>query len=267
MINSLLAIKRNMSSSYDARGRRVGVTVLEIQPNLVTQIKTAEGKDGYDGVQLGIGHKKYLKKPQLGHLKKNNIDQNIRWMKEVRGEGEDLNPGQNLKASDIFVVGDAVKVSGTSKGRGFQGGMKRHGFHGGPKTHGQSDRHRAPGSIGSTTTPGRVYKGKKMAGHSGVEKVSVKNLEVISVDKTNNLLLVKGAVPGFNGALVVIEKLGHIKGHTPEASEEVEIAEEQVEESQVDEKVVSESEVAEDQPSEGSENVSAETIELEDNKE
>ena len=210
-----------MTSSYDVRGHRVGVTVLEVYPNVVTQIKTLEGKDGYNAVQLGIGSRKYLKKPQLGHLKKSNVDQKVRWLKEVRENGADLSLGQEIKPSDIFVVGDTVRISGTTKGKGFQGGVRRYGFAGGPKTHGQSDRHRAPGSIGATTTPGRVYKGKKMAGHMGFETMTVKNLEVVAVDRENNLILVKGAVPGHNGGLVEVEKIGHVKGHTPPEPEEI----------------------------------------------
>lgn len=256
MINTLIAIKKNMGSSYDTRGRRVGTTVLEIAPNIVTQVKTLETKDGYNAIQLGLGSRKYMKKPQMGHLKKNNIDQNVKYFREIRTEEVDLNPGQEIKASDIFFVGDLVKVSGVSKGRGFQGGMKRHGFHGGPKTHGQSDRHRAPGSIGSTTTPGRVYKGKKMAGHSGVERVSLKNLEVVALDKENNLLTLKGGVPGYNGALVMVEKIGHVKNHIPDVVKEM--GEEETEE------VVKEEAAPEAQVSENMDNAQAEQKEAAD---
>lgn len=218
MINTLLGIKKNMTSTYDARGRRVGATVIEISPNTVTQVKTKDGKDGYSAVQLGFGTKKSTKKPQIGHAKKAGVGQKIRWFKEVRTE-EDAKPGQEIAVGQVFSVGDAIKVTGTSKGRGFAGGMKRHGFHGGPKTHGQSDRWRAPGSIGSGTTPGRVLKGKKMAGHMGVDTVSVRGLEVVALDKQNNLLTVKGAVPGFSGSLLVVTKLGRIKGYTPPPEE------------------------------------------------
>lgn len=215
-----------MTSTYDSRGRRVGATVVEIAPNLVTQVKDEEGKDGYNAVQLGYGTKKSVKKPQLGHTKKAGIEQPIRWFREIRDDKGDLEPGQQVKLDQVFSIGDAVKVTATSKGKGFQGGMKRHGFHGGPRTHGQSDRERAPGAIGSGTTPGRVYKGKKMAGHMGDANVSTKGLEVVGVDKEKNLLTIKGAVPGATEGLVTITKLGRIKGYTPPPEEKVEESEE-----------------------------------------
>lgn len=223
MLNTLLGTKKGMTSTYDARRRRVGATIIEVSPNAVTQIKTLDSKDGYTAVQLGYGTKKSVRKPQIGHLKKAGIDSKVRWLREVRTEAvDDLNPGQALRVSDIFSVGDAVKVIGVSKGKGFQGGVRRHGFAGGPKTHGQSDRLRAPGSIGSGTTPGRVYKGKKMAGHMGAQQVSVTNLEVVGLDRKANLLTIKGAVPGPIGGLVMVTKLGQIKGYTPPPEEKVE---------------------------------------------
>lgn len=213
MVNTLLGIKKTMTSTYDSRGRRVGATILEIGPNFITQINNLS-------VQIGYGTKKSVKKPQLGHAKKAGLDQKIRWFREVKSqETQELKPGTEIKLDQVFSIGDAIKVTGISKGKGFQGGVRRHGFHGGPKTHGQSDRHRAPGAIGSGTTPGRVYKGKKMAGHMGADTVSVKNLEVVSLDKEKNLLTVKGAVPGPTGGLVRIEKLGRIKGYTPPPEE------------------------------------------------
>lgn len=219
MINTLLGIKKQMTSTYDARGRRVGATVIEISPNFVTQVKTKDGKDGYSAVQLGFNTKKSTKKPQIGHAKAAGVDQKIRWFREVKTDETNIEPGQEIQVGQVFSVGDSVKVTGTSKGRGFAGGMKRHGFHGGPRTHGQSDRERAPGSIGSGTTPGRVLKGKKMAGHMGVETVSLRGLEVVAIDKKNNLLTVKGGVPGFPGALLTLTKLGRIKGYTPPPEE------------------------------------------------
>ncbi len=227
MINTLLGIKKHMTSGYDARGRRVGATIISVEPNQTIQIKTIEGKDGYSAVQLGISQKKSVKKPQLGHLKKVGIDQSIRWMREVRSNEEmltDLEPGKALTVGQVFSVGDSVKVTGISKGKGFQGVVRRHGFHGGPKTHGQSDRHRAPGSIGSGTTPGRVYKGKKMAGHMGSETISTLGLEILNIDKKNHLLTIKGAVPGPIGGLITITKTGKIKGYIapPEEKEEEE---------------------------------------------
>ncbi len=219
MLNTLLGVKKEMTSTYDSRGRRVGATVVEIVPNLVTQIKTVDGKDGYSGVQLGTGTKKSVRKPQIGHAKKAGLDIKIRWLREVKEEGQDLKPGQEIRLDQVFSIGDAVKVTGVSKGKGFQGGVRRHGFHGGPKTHGQSDRLRAPGAIGSGTTPGRVYKGKKMAGHMGNVQASTKNLEVVGINKQANLLLVKGAIPGATDNLVLITKLGRIKGYTPPPEE------------------------------------------------
>lgn len=233
MINTLLGIKKQMTSTYDARGRRVGATMVEIAPNLVTQIKSSEGKDGYNGVQIGLGTKKSVKKPQIGHIKKLGLEAKVRYFREVKLANNEINvedtkPGTEIKLNQVFSIGDAVKVSGVSKGKGFQGGVRRHGFHGGPKTHGQSDRHRAPGAIGSGTTPGRVYKGKKMAGHMGDKQVSVKNLEVVGLNREKNLLLIKGALPGGFGSLVEVTKLGRIKGYTPPPEEKPSEEEESV---------------------------------------
>ncbi len=220
MINTLLGIKKNMTSTYDARGRRVGATIVEVTPNFVTQVKTTDVKDGYNAIQLGFGTKKSVKKPQIGHAKKVGIDAKIRWFREVRTqEQENLQPGSEIKLNQVFSIGDAVKVSGISKGKGFQGGVRRHGFHGGSRTHGQSDRLRAPGAIGSGTTPGRVYKGKRMAGHMGDEQVTTKNLEIVGLNREKNLLMVKGAIPGSVGSLITITKLGRIKGYTPPPEE------------------------------------------------
>lgn len=238
MIDTLFGIKKNMTSAYDARGRRTGVTVLQIQPNVVTQVKSSDGKDGYDAVQLGTGIKKSIKKPQIGHAKKAGVDAKIRWFREVRTTAN-VQAGEIIEVGKVFAKGDSVKITGTSKGKGFQGGVRRHGFHGGPKTHGQSDRHRAPGSIGSGTTPGRVLKGKKMAGHMGNDTATAKNLEVIAVDKKENLLIVKGAVPGYVGALVQITKTGRIKGYTPPPEEKPEEEEEGSEDQTVTEPVES----------------------------
>lgn len=222
MLNTLFGFKKQMTSAYDARGRRVGVSVVEVRPNSITQIKLSE-RDGYSALQLGVGNKKSVRKPQQGHLKKAGVKETTRFLREVRTE-ESGQLGEEVVVSQVFKKGDAVKVTGVSKGKGFQGGVRRHGFHGGPKTHGQSDRHRAPGSIGTGTTPGRVLKGKKMAGHMGVDQVSIKNLEVIQVDKANNLLVLKGAVPGPVGGLLRIENIGKIKGYIapPEEKEDEE---------------------------------------------
>jgi len=236
MINTLLGIKKNMTSTYDSRGRRVGATILQIAPNFITQVKTTKSKDGYDAIQLGFGTKKSVKKPQIGHTKKIGLDQKMRYFREVKISDETLKPGTEIKLNQVFSIGDAVKVSATSKGKGFQGGVRRHGFHGGPKTHGQSDRHRAPGAIGSGTTPGRVYKGKKMAGHMGDISVSVKNLEVVGMDRVKNLLVIKGAIPGSTGSLVTVTNLGRIKGYTPPPEEKPSEEEEQEAKATQDEK-------------------------------
>lgn len=230
MVNALLGTKKNMTSTYDSRGRRVGATLVEMAPNFITQVKTQDSKDGYNSVQLGYGTKKSVRKPQIGHTKKIGIENPIRWFREVKiqdksnedNSDESLKLGQSITLDQVFSAGDEVKVTGVSKGKGFQGGVRRWGFHGGPKTHGQSDRHRAPGSIGSGTTPGRVYKGKKMAGHMGNVQVSTRGLEVVGVNKDSNLLTIKGAVPGFVGGLVMVTKLGRIKGYTPPPEEKEE---------------------------------------------
>src|SRR3989344_2124962 len=220
MITTMLGIKKGMTSTYDSRGRRVGATMVQITPNWVTQVNPLS-------IQLGFGTKKSVKKPQLGHSKKAGIETPIRWFREVRGQTEDMKPGTELKLDQVFSIGDSVKVSAISKGKGFQGGVRLHGFHGGPKTHGQSDRHRAQGSIGSGTTPGRVYKGKKMAGHMGNVTVSTRGLEIVGINKDQNLLTIKGAVPGSTGGLVMITKLGRIKGYTPPPEEKPSEEEEQ----------------------------------------
>ncbi len=240
MLNTLLGTKKGMTSSYDSRGRRVGSTIIDVGSNFVTQIKSSETNDGYSAIQIGTSTKKSVKKPQLGHLKKAGVEKQLKWIKEIRvvdkkrefdNSLEGVTLGQEVKVSDIFKTGDSIKVTGVSKGRGFAGGVKRHGFHGGPKTHGQSDRHRSPGSIGSGTTPGRVLKGKRMAGHMGMDQVSLLGVEVMSVDKVNGLIVVKGGVPGAIGGLVRLEKQGRIKGYIappePEPEEE-ELSEDQM---------------------------------------
>lgn len=200
----LIGQKLGMTQLFREDGELVGVTAIEAGPCVVTQIKT-QAQDGYDAIQLGFREYKRLNSPEKGHLK--DLPP-LRHLQEFRTQGSPgLERGQRLEVS-LFQPGDRVNISGTSKGKGFAGVVKRHHFAGGPKSHGQSDRHRAPGSIGSTTSPGRVYKGKKMAGHMGSERVKVKNLEVVRVDPAQNLLLVKGAVPGAPNGLVLISKAG-----------------------------------------------------------
>lgn len=207
MIQGMVGRKLGMTQVFDEKGVAVPVTVVECGPNVVTQIRTIE-TDGYEAVQLGFGISKRLNRPEQGHRKASGYMSNS--LREVTASSlEGIEVGQVYKA-DTFANGELIDVIGTSKGRGFQGGMKRHGFHGGPKTHGQSDRWRAPGSIGSSATPGRVMKGMKMAGHMGNERVTIQNLEVVRVDIERNLLLVKGSVPGPNKGLVIVRKA--IKG-------------------------------------------------------
>jgi large subunit ribosomal protein L3 len=204
MLDGLLGRKLGMTQVFDPTGRALAVTVIETGPCVVTQLRTQEN-DGYTGVQLGLGTAKRLNKPQQGHLRASGA--NSRVLREIRTDGNgDLEVGNVVKADAIFKAGDAVDVTGQSKGKGFQGVIKRHNFNGGPKTHGQSDRWRAPGSIGAGTTPGRVFKGMKMAGHMGNERVTVQNLRVVDVDVERNLVLVAGAVPGANGGLVTIRQ-------------------------------------------------------------
>lgn len=204
MVEGLLGKKVGMTQVFDDTGRAFPVTVIQAGPCVVTYLKTRE-RDGYEAVQLGFDEVKRVKKPEQGHLKELPA---LRHLREVKSSGTaDMQTGQTVDVS-LFTPGENVDVIGTSKGKGFAGTVKRHGFAGGPKTHGQSDRHRAPGSIGATSTPGKVFKGKRMAGHMGDERVTVKKLRVVRVDPDRNLLLVHGAVPGANGGLLVIQKAG-----------------------------------------------------------
>jgi large subunit ribosomal protein L3 len=198
----LIGKKLGMTHVYDESGHFVPVTVVQAGPCSVTQIKD-KASDGYRAVQIGYGEVRETKltQPQLGHL--GDLGP-LRHLREFRIAGEpDVSVGDTINASQ-FVPGQQVTVTGTSKGKGFAGSMKRHGFHGGKRTHGQSDRERAPGSVGAGTTPGRVFKGTRMAGHLGSERVSVKNVTVVQIDETRNLVLVKGPVPGYNGAIVLL---------------------------------------------------------------
>ena len=197
----LLGEKLGMTQVFREDGTAQAVTVLEAGPCMVTQVKTM-AKDGYEAVQLSFGEKRRLNRPEEGHLRQAG---KFRYLRELPPADLDyVQVGQSVDVS-IFQPGDILNVTGTTKGRGFAGGIKRHGFSGGPKTHGQSDRHRAPGSIGAGTTPGRVFKGKRMAGHMGNVRVTAQNVEVVQVDLERNLLLIKGSVPGANRQLVLIQ--------------------------------------------------------------
>ena len=204
MVQGIIGRKLGMGQVFAENGKAEAVTAIEAGPCVVTQIKTSD-KEGYSAAQLGFGEAKRLNSPQKGHLKKLGQFEYLREFRVADTEG--IKVGDKVDVG-LFKEGDLVDVSGVSKGKGFAGVVKRHGFAGGPKTHGQSDRHRAPGSIGATTSPGRVLKGKHMAGHMGSNRVTVRHLKVYKADPERNLLLVKGAVPGARNGLVLIEKLG-----------------------------------------------------------
>ena len=205
-MKGLIGRKLGMTQIFNEQGVMIPVTVLQAGPCYVTQLKTTP-HDGYAAVQLGFDETKERKLAggERGHIKKAQAPA-LKTLREFRVSDEDLasyNLGQKLLA-DVFDEGEFVDITGTSKGKGFQGGIKRHGFNRQPKTHGQSDRERAPGSAGAGTTPGRVYKGKKMPGHMGHERVTVQNLRVVKVDPERNLLAVRGAVPGPKNGLVTV---------------------------------------------------------------
>lgn len=196
-MTGLLGKKLGMTSIFDETGQVIPCTVIEAGPCFVTQIKTKD-RDGYEAIQLGFDEKRerLVNKPMQGHLAKAKAKP-VRIVREFRGNGiAEMQPGQEIKVDTVFTKGDTVSVIGTSKGRGFQGVVKRHHFGGGFRTHGQSDRERAPGSIGSSSHPSRVFKGMRMAGRMGGEQVTVRNLKVVGVIADSNLLLVKGSVPG-----------------------------------------------------------------------
>ncbi len=202
MIRGILGRKLGMTQLFDESGTAQPTTIVEAGPCFVTQVRS-KTKDGYTAVQIGFGPQRKLNKAERGHLK--DLP-GLRYLREVRiEEGDEIQVGDQVNA-DILEAGELVDVVGTSKGRGFAGVIKRYGFRGGPKTHGQSDRWRHPGSIGSGTTPGRVFKGLKMAGHMGNERVTVQNLRVLKVDSERNLVALRGAVPGPRGGLVMIRK-------------------------------------------------------------
>jgi large subunit ribosomal protein L3 len=207
MYPGIIGKKIGMTQLFQESGETVAVTAIQAGPSVVTQVKSRE-RDGYDAIQVGFIENKVkqsqLSSPEKGHLR--GLE-NVRYLREFRTD--DISTVKRGDKVDVGFLkhGDMVNVTGLSKGRGFAGVVKRHHFAGGPKTHGQTDRHRAPGSIGATTFPGRVLKGKRMAGHMGNRKVTARKLEVIQADPERNLLLVKGAVPGADGGLLVIEKV------------------------------------------------------------
>jgi large subunit ribosomal protein L3 len=205
MLNGILGRKIGMTQVFSEKGETFPVTVIEAGPCVVTQVRTTE-RDGYEAVQLGFGDikPKRVTKPLQGHLKA--AGRLVRFMRELATSDIASHTVGDVVNADIFKVGEKVDIAGTSKGRGFTGVVKRYGFRGGPSTHGQSDRHRAPGSIGSGTTPGRVWKGMRMAGRMGNDRVTVQNLEIVEVDVERHLLLVKGSVPGAKNGLVLVQR-------------------------------------------------------------
>jgi large subunit ribosomal protein L3 len=205
VIEGLLGRKIGMTQVFGPTGEVIPVTVLEVGPCVVTQIRTVD-RDGYDAVQVGYGtaRPKSLTKPEKGHLA--GAGQLLRHLREFKAEKPDaIQVGQVITA-ELFQPGELVDVTGTSKGRGFQGVMRRHGFRGGPRTHGQSDRSRAPGSIGAGTDPGHVWKGTRMAGRMGNRRVTTMNLTVVEVLPDRNVVLVRGSVPGAKNGLVSIRR-------------------------------------------------------------
>jgi len=205
-MKGIIGKKIGMTRIFNQVGQVIPVTVIEAGPCPVVQVKTKD-KEGYNAIQLGFGEKRksLFVLPLLGHFNKAKVGPK-RILREIRTDQVDkFKVGQELKV-DVFSVGEKVNVTGISKGLGFQGGVRKHKFHGGPKTHGQSDRLRAPGSIGSSSFPSRVFKGQRMAGRMGGERVTIRNLQVVGVDVEKNLLLLKGAVPGKRNSYLAIKK-------------------------------------------------------------
>jgi large subunit ribosomal protein L3 len=198
----LIGRKAGMTQVFQPDGTMVAVSVLQVAPNTVTRLRTV-AQDGYVAVQVGTDEKPKLNKPRAGQLK--GIAQ-VSTLREFRVEDvSGYEVGQTVALGDLFAAGDLVDVSGVSKGKGFAGHVKRHHFSRGPKTHG-SDHHREPGSIGPGTTPGRVYKGVRMAGHMGDERITTKKVTVVRADAERNLLLLKGSLPGARGGLILVKK-------------------------------------------------------------
>ncbi len=205
MLKGLIGKKVGMTQIFDDTGAAVPVTLVEAGPCYVTQVRSAD-KDGYTAIQMGFeeAKPKRLSGGRLGHLKRNNLPP-LRFLREFRTKSVEMQEGDKLTV-EVFSIGDFVDVVGTSKGKGFAGAVKRYHFAGGPKTHGQSDRQRAPGSRGSGTTPGRVYKGAKGPGHMGNERVTTQNLKVVLVDQDRNLIGLRGSVPGSRGGILMIKE-------------------------------------------------------------
>lgn len=207
----MIGNKIRQSQMFDEEGKRIPVTLISVGPCQVVRIKSVD-QDGYNALVLGKGIRraKTVTNAEMGIFKKAGLETNPpRFLKEISYSPEscgELKAGTKLYPDEIFKAGDIVNITGTSRGMGFQGPVKRHHFKGGPRTHGQSDRERAPGAIGSTTTPGRVYKGKRMAGRMGNDRVTVKGLKILAVDREKEILTVNGLVPGVRESLLIINK-------------------------------------------------------------
>ncbi len=197
-----------MTSVFDEVGNNTPCTVIEVGPNVVTQVKTEDGKDGYAAVQLGYGNakEKHTTKAMAGHFQAAGTEPKKKIV-EFRDFSNDVALGDQVRAVDVFAEGDVINVTGTSKGKGFQGVVRRHNFRGvGGRTHGQHNRERAPGSIGASSDPSRVFKGMRMGGRMGNEQVTMRNLTVVRILNDQNAILVKGAIPGARGGYVTIHK-------------------------------------------------------------
>jgi len=204
MLTGIIGTKMKQTQTFTKEGVRIPVTVVSVGPCTIIDTKEINGKTH---IQLALGTAKHINKAQEGLVKKAGLEIKPRFLRDVIiSDLGDLKIGQDVVPSAVFAEGDVIRVTGVSKGKGFAGVMKRHGFHGGPATHGQSDRARAPGSIGATTTPGRVFKGKRMAGRMGGDRITVKGLRIIAVDDTNKTLTIKGLVPGGKEGVLVIQK-------------------------------------------------------------
>jgi large subunit ribosomal protein L3 len=206
MLQSILGIKKGQTQEFTDDGRRIPVTKILAGPCYIT---ANISNNAYQAVQVGFLEKRSIGKPLEGHIKKAGFDgKKLRFFREIRvGElTKELQVGNQITVGEVFKPGDFVRVIGTSKGKGFMGVVRRHHFKGGPRTHGQSDRERSPGSIGQTTTPGRVYRGKRMAGHKGVDRVGVSGLQIISIHPDTQMVTIKGLVPGSINGLVIIQK-------------------------------------------------------------
>lgn len=205
-MRGIIGKKIGMSQVFEPNGDMLPVTVIEAGPCQIVQVKTPE-KDGYSAVQLGFEKKpeKRVNKPLLGHFKAAKTEP-YRVLSEIRDFNEEGTKAGDMVTVDIFKVGEEVKITGVTKGKGFQGVVKRHNFQGGPKTHGQSDRYRSPGSIGASAYPSRVIKGLKMAGRMGGKRHTVRGLSIVKIDAENNLLFIKGAVPGARNSYVTIRR-------------------------------------------------------------